>query len=113
MQQDVVPKRVLNDSKEKSRCAIHKIYSFLGRAVKLSKQQKVTVYVPGTRFMIEYCPTSFVITVRVCSMSAGLDASTVTPGQTALLGSVTAPDITWANPVNGCIAHSTITRRAS
>jgi hypothetical protein len=42
-------------------------------------------------------PFESVIAVRVCSISAGLAASTVTPGSTAPLGSFTAPAILpWA-----------------
>src|SRR5262249_52258573 len=43
----------------------------------------VTVYVPGRRSTILYWPVPSVTTERVCSISAGLDASTVTPGRTA------------------------------
>src|SRR5689334_8249474 len=42
------------------------------------------------------------MTVRTFSMSAGLEASTVTPGSTALLASVTTPAIElWAKPGMG------------
>ena len=51
----------------------------------------VTVYVPGCRLSIRYCPAASVVAVRVFSISTGLDASTVTPGSTALEGSLTAP----------------------
>jgi len=43
----------------------------------------VTLYAPGTNAMIRYCPWLSVKTVRVFSMSAGLDASTATPGITS------------------------------
>ena len=39
---------------------------------------KVTVKVPESRFTTWYCPLSLVTTLRVFSISAGLDASTVT-----------------------------------
>src|SRR5215831_3990016 len=42
-----------------------------------------TEYVPGWRSMIRYWPLPLVTAERVFSMSAGLDASTVTPGRTA------------------------------
>src|SRR5262245_58633798 len=42
-------------------------------------------------------PASLVTTLRVCSMSALLDASTVTPGSTAPLASVTTPAIACAD----------------
>src|SRR5947208_15235935 len=41
--------------------------------------------------MIRYCPLPSVMAVRVFSMSAGLAASTVTPGSTAPDGSLTVP----------------------
>src|SRR6266852_8650794 len=43
--------------------------------------------------MMRYCPWPSVKTVRVFSMSAGLDASTETPGSTAPLESRTTPAI--------------------
>ena len=51
----------------------------------------VTVYTPGRRSTILYCPCVSVITERTRSMSAGLLASTVTPGITAPLASFTTP----------------------
>src|SRR6476469_4949809 len=46
---------------------------------------------------MRYCPVPSVITVRVFSMSAGLVASTVTPGRTAADASLTTPAIdAWA-----------------
>src|SRR5713226_52771 len=42
--------------------------------------------------MIRYCPCSLVTAVRTLSMSAGLAASTVTPGSTAPEASVTTPE---------------------
>jgi hypothetical protein len=53
----------------------------------------VTLYVPGRRSTIRYWPDSFVMAVRAFSMSAGLLASTVTPGNTAPLVSLTTPAI--------------------
>ena len=52
---------------------------------------KVTVYSPGRRSMMVNRPWPSVTTVRACSMSAGLDASTVTPGSTPPVVSVTRP----------------------
>jgi hypothetical protein len=43
--------------------------------------ENVTVYVPGLRSSIEYWPTPLLTTVRTFSIRAGLEASTVTPGQ--------------------------------
>src|SRR5678816_3765165 len=46
---------------------------------------------------MRYCPVPSLTTVRVFSMSAGLDASTVTPGSTAADASRTTPAIVaWA-----------------
>src|SRR4029450_3118997 len=47
---------------------------------------------------MRYCPVPSLTTVRVFSMSAGLDASTLTPGSTAFDASRTTPAIVaWAN----------------
>ncbi len=54
---------------------------------------KVTVYVPGRRSRILYCPCESVTADRVCSISAGLATSTVTPGITAPVVSLTTPAI--------------------
>ena len=51
----------------------------------------VTVYDPGRRSMMRYWPAPSVTTVRTFSMSAGLAASTVTPGNTAPDVSLTTP----------------------
>src|SRR6185436_7998164 len=42
---------------------------------------------------IRYCPEPSVVAVRTFSMSAGLAASTVTPGRTAPEASLTTPEI--------------------
>src|SRR5689334_6630392 len=56
-----------------------------------------TAYVPGRRSTIRYTPASSVTAERTFSMSAGLDASTVTPGSTAPDESLTTPVIdAWA-----------------
>ena len=55
--------------------------------------EKVTVYTPGRRSTILYCPAPSVVTVRVFSMSTSLDASTLTPGRTAPEVSLTTPAI--------------------
>jgi hypothetical protein len=47
--------------------------------------------VPGLRFSILYAPFASDVTERTCSMSAGLAASTVTPGSTAPVASFTTP----------------------
>ena len=52
---------------------------------------KVTVYVPGRRSTILYCPLVSVVTDRTFSINAGLAASTVTPGSTA-------PEVSLATP---------------
>src|SRR5215831_5358162 len=51
----------------------------------------VTVYVPGRRSTSRYWPASFVVVDLVFSISAGLAASTVTPGRTAPVTSFTTP----------------------
>src|SRR5205809_7608494 len=60
---------------------------------------------------MEYCPTVFVSTERDFSMSAGLEASTVTPGSTAPEASLTMPTIdAWANAIAGMPRSATRTR---
>ena len=54
---------------------------------------KVTVYVPGRRSTIVNRPAPSVIATRLPSISAGLDASTVTPGRMPPVLSVTSPMI--------------------
>src|SRR5580765_6013036 len=57
----------------------------------------VTVYVPGLRSRMRYCPVPSVIDDRTFSISTELDASTVTPGRTAPDTSLTVPVIDdWA-----------------
>ena len=51
----------------------------------------VTVYVPGRRSSIRYRPAPSVTVLRTFSISAGLAASTVTPGSTAPEASLTMP----------------------
>ncbi len=73
---------------------------------------KVTVYVPGRRSTILYCPWLSLTTERVFSMRAGLAASTVTPGRTAPELSFTTPAIAlWAcatpgSPTSAASANS-------
>src|SRR5262249_39215188 len=55
--------------------------------------EKLTAYVPGRRSTTLYWPSLSVTTVRTFSMSAGLAASTVTPGSTAPVVSRTTPAI--------------------
>src|SRR5262245_60418438 len=58
----------------------------------------VTTYVPGFRSTIRYWPVPSVTTVRDFSMSAGLDASTLTPGRIAPDESLTIPATAgWEN----------------
>src|SRR5436305_502628 len=65
----------------------------------------VTVYVPGRRSMILYCPSPLVTATRVFSMSAGLDASTVTPGITPPVLSRTPPALALGG-ANAAVAGS-------
>ena len=53
-----------------------------------------------------YTPALSVTTVRTFSMSAGLDASTVTPGSTAPEASLTIPEM----PACPCALASVVTR---
>src|SRR5439155_14553220 len=53
----------------------------------------VTAYVPGRKSTILYTPPASLTTVRTFSISAGLAASTVTPGRTAPVVSLTTPAI--------------------
>src|SRR4029453_8530261 len=72
----------------------------------------VTAYVPGRRSTILYWPCASVTTDRVFSMSAGLLASTVTPGSTAPLVSRTTPAIDpWAKLSAGSATRPTIAKR--
>src|SRR6266545_1672849 len=57
---------------------------------------------PGGSVTIRYCPVPSVTTERAFSISAGLLASTVTPGSTAPDGSLTTPVIeAWAKAAEG------------
>src|SRR5215467_14328793 len=58
--------------------------------------------------MILYCPSPSVTTVRVFSIRAGLEASTVTPGITPPLASRTTPAIACANAAVWPIAKHAI-----
>src|SRR5262245_53564352 len=69
---------------------------------------KVTSYTPGRRSMMVYRPSSFVTAVLDFSISAGLEASTVAPGSTAPVVSLTTP----AMPVV-CAETSTSARKAT
>src|SRR5579864_2627546 len=51
----------------------------------------VSPYVPGRRFSIRYTPLASVLAERTPSISAGLLASTVTPGSTPPVASFTTP----------------------
>src|SRR3989304_526553 len=62
----------------------------------------LTTYVPGRRSSIRYWPPASVTVERTFSMSASLDASTVTPGSTAPDVSLTEPVIdAWASTTEG------------
>src|SRR6266850_3490387 len=66
---------------------------------------KVTEYVPGSRFTILYWPLPSVTAERVFSISAGLDASTVTPGRTP-------PDVSLTTPASVVCAYVDTGRNA-
>ena len=53
----------------------------------------VTLYVPGCRLSMRYCPVPSVIAVRVFSIRTGLATSTLTPGSTPPEASLTRPAI--------------------
>src|ERR1043165_3718891 len=62
----------------------------------------VTEYVPGRRSTMRYVPVPSLTADRVFSISAGLEASTVTPGRTAPDASFTTPVMeAWANATAG------------
>src|SRR5262245_14966203 len=65
--------------------------------------ENVTTYVPARRSTMRYCPAPSVTTDRLCSISDGLEASTVTPGRTAPDESRTTPviDACCANAADG------------
>ena len=56
--------------------------------------------------MIRYWPEPSVTAVRTCSMRAGLRTSTVTPGSTPPVSSVTVPPIPWALAAAGSSSPS-------
>ena len=67
-----------------------------GAPVPLFKMAKpasvnVTLYTPGRRSTIKYCPLSSVVAVRTRSIKTGLAASTLTPGRIPPLVSRTTP----------------------
>src|SRR6478735_4585664 len=67
---------------------------------------------PGRRSTIRYWPAPSVTAVRTFSMSAGLAASTVTPGMTAPDASLTTPAIdAWAYAMLGINTAAALTRR--
>jgi hypothetical protein len=72
--------------------------------------ENVSSYVPARRSMMRYWPVPSVTTVRVFSMSTGLDASTVTPGSTPPDASRTAPVMTCARAVAGSSRRTMIAR---
>ena len=67
----------------------------------------VTVYVPGRSASISYRPAPSVTVVRTPSMSAGLVVSTVTPGSTPPVSSVTSPAMlpVWARAAAGAASR--------
>ncbi len=64
---------------------------------------------------MRYAPALSVKTTRDCSMSAGLDASTVTPGRMPPVLSVTTPAISasWARTAEGTDREVTTTAEAN
>src|SRR5712691_623062 len=77
---------------------------------------------PGRRLAMEYRPSESVTASRVFSMRAGLAASTVTPGITPPLESLTTPAIEpemppWANnregPTSSRAIRATLADRAN
>src|SRR5262252_1794579 len=66
---------------------VPEIWMFSRRTVVNPLSVNVSAYVPGCRSMIRYWPDPSVVAERVFSMSAGLAASTTTPGSTAPDGS--------------------------
>src|SRR5215475_15046706 len=65
-----------------------------------------TEYVPVRRLVIEYRPAPSVVAARVCSMSAGLETSTVTPGSTA-------PDVSLTSPAMPLVCADAVSGRSS
>src|SRR5262249_31415054 len=64
----------------------------------------------GRRFSILYAPLASVFTDRTFSISAGLAASTVTPGSTAPVASLTTPaNALCARAVVGSARHASAT----
>src|SRR5262245_13470992 len=61
------------------------------RTVSNPGRVNVTEYVPGRRLIIVYLPSASVTADRTFSMRTGLDTSTLTPGRTAFVLSVTSP----------------------
>src|SRR5687768_6042893 len=71
---------------------------------------KVTLYPPGGSSSMRYWPDPSVTTDLTFSISAGLDASTVTPGSTAPDASLTCPAIdAWAYAATGSRRNNGIT----
>src|SRR5438552_3683394 len=74
-------------------CAVNPVVSSMPSRLNVAKpgSVKLTSYVPGRRSTIRYRPWLSVVTDRTFSISAGLLASTVTPG-------ITAPEVSRAIP---------------
>src|SRR5262249_15925490 len=67
--------------------------------------ENVTTYAPGGSSVSRYCPVPSVTALLAFSISAGLDASTVTPGRTAPDESLTTPaSVACANTDAGTAA---------
>src|SRR5688572_18213981 len=63
---------------------------------------------------MRYWPEASVATDRTFSISTGLAASTVTPGNTPPDASLTTPVIAaWANAVDGTSTHTNATRKSA
>ena len=72
----------------------------------------VSEYVPGLRSTMRYWPVPSVTTERTFSISAGLAASTVTPGSTAPDASRTVPvRVPWANAEVGSNMNAATQRK--
>ena len=78
------------------------------RAVLKPDSENVIVYVPGLRSTMRYVPSAPVTSLLLPSMSTGLATSTVTPGSTAPLVSLTVP----VNPLCAYASGEARTTRA-
>src|SRR5690242_4239768 len=82
---------------------------FSRRTVLKPVSENDKVYVPARRSTMRYWPVASVTALRVFSISAGLDASTVTPGSTPPDVSRTVPARLCADAMLGTTARIAIT----